>query len=119
MMLNSIKEGLAFLKTTLLVQDLLNKEHETDSSDSMGDDRKRPAFVISKEKPLIIEKDDTQRFADDDVPLDSSIPVENPSSLANHRRLANFHMSLSRQAICCSVAVSPYLRFVPQMKHGF
>ncbi len=119
MMLNSIKEGLAFLKTTLLVQDLLNKKHETDSPDSMGDHRKRPAFDISKEEPLIIEKDETQRFAGNEVILDPSIPVKNPSSLATHRRLANFHMSLNRQAICCSVAVSPYLRFVPQMKHGY
>ena len=118
-MLDSIKEGLAFLKTTLLVQDLLNKKHETDSSDSMGDHRKRPTFDISKEEPIVIENDDTQRFAGDELPLDPSTPVKNPSSLATHRRLANFHMSLSRQAICCSVAVSPYLRFVPQIKHGF
>ena len=118
MMLNSIKEGLAFLRTTLLVQDHLNKKHETDSSDSMGDDPKRPAFDVSKEKPLIIEKDGTQRFAGDAVPLESEIPVENPSSLATDRRLAKFNMFLDRQANSCSVAARPYLRLVPHMKHG-
>ncbi len=59
-MLDSIKEGLAFLKTTLLVKNLLEKNHETDPSDSMGNDRKRPAFDVLKEGGVTIEKGETR-----------------------------------------------------------
>ena len=117
MMLDSLKDGMALLKTTLIVKNLLDKNTEIEPSNVDIADPQRPAFDALEVGDAIIETSvETPGFSDDEVSLDSSIPLENSSSLPTDRRLANFK-ALERPAIWCLAAVMPPLLFVPKIRH--
>ncbi len=117
MMLDSLKDGLALLQTTLVVKDLLDKKPETDSSNIQIAGSQRPAVDTSEVGGAIIKTCvETRGFVDDEVPLDSSNSLGFSSSLSTDRRLAKFK-ALESSAIWCLVAVMPPVLFVPKIRH--
>ena len=115
-MLKSLREGLAHLKTTLVVKNLLDKKPEIESSELKFVGSKRPVFDFLKAESSMIETGEICGIADDKVSLHCPIHLEKPSSLANDRRLARFK-ALERPAVWCLVAVMPHLLFVPKIRH--
>ena len=114
-MLSSLKEGLALLKATLVLKDLLDKKPKTDASNIEIADSKIPAIDISDVGGAITEAGETPGNADDEISLHSSIRPKTPLSLATDRTVAELK-ALERPAVWCMVAVMPSLLFVPKIR---
>ena len=128
MMLNSLKEGLAHLQTSLVVKSLFDRNEKPEIKDTSDIEEEKvdseipPVFddVSEVEGCVTIEEigESPSGFADDDrVSLDSSSisPLEGPSSLATDTKLAKFK-ELERRAIWGLAAVMPQLLFVPKIR---
>ena len=117
MMLDSLKDGLALLKTTHVVKDLLDKKPEIEPSNVEIADPQRPVFNALEVGGATMEPGiQTRGFVEDEVSVESSIPLGNPLSLGTDRRLAKFK-ALESSAIWCLGAVMPPLLFVPKIRH--
>ncbi len=117
MMLDSLKDGLALLKTTLVVKDLLDKKPDREPSNVEITDPQRLAFNAFEVGGTTMEPGiQTRGFVEDEVPLESPNPLGNPSSLSTDRRLVKFK-ALESSAIWCLGTVMPPVLFVPKIRH--
>ena len=116
-MLDALREGLAHLKTTLVVRNLLEKRAAIELSTLEIADPEGPASDVVKVEGSVMETSDSRESAEDDVvSMDPSVALEAPSSLAAERKSARYR-ALTRPAMWSLVAMAPPLLFVPQIRH--
>ena len=118
-MLTSLKEGLALLKTTLVVKNLMDKMNQMDKKPETDSSYLK---TIQSEGLAIdvlnvhlgdakTEDSETDQSSDDEDVLGSSIPLEDPSCPTTDGKLAKFKIS-QRTAVRGLTAIMPLLPLV-------